>query len=360
MSASPALFAPRSGSGGGVRAAIMSVLERIAPLRLAAKWDNVGLLVDGPMELLPQPLSAAGANGAAAAGAEAAPPFRVMLTNDVTLSVLEEALAARVQLLVSYHPTPFTALRRFDESGGVAARVVLAAARGGLAVYSPHTALDCAPGGLNDKLLGGLLEQLGFPAAWGPCASRAPAAPLAGGAITPAADKADAEAGAGDGRWVSGLTAAAAATADAQRCAVTLTDVVAAVKAHLRVSHVLVALPRTPIGPDAAAARAASEHVVDSIAVAAGSGASVFGARTFDVLVTGEMSHHEVLAATARGAAVILTRHSASERFYLPTLAQALRDGWARESAATIAVAGALPAIDVCLAATDAEPLLFM
>ena len=39
-----------------------------------------------------------------------------------------------------------------------------------------------------------------------------------------------------------------------------------------------------------------------------------------DVLLTGEMSHHEVLAANAEGKHVILSDHSNTERGYLPVL----------------------------------------
>jgi putative NIF3 family GTP cyclohydrolase 1 type 2 len=54
--------------------AALAALERLAPARLAAKWDNVGLLVD----------HAERAEGDV---------FRVLLTNDLTLPVVREALA---------------------------------------------------------------------------------------------------------------------------------------------------------------------------------------------------------------------------------------------------------------------------
>ena len=54
--------------------AVLSALERQAPLRLAARWDNVGLLVDHA-----EPFAGA--------------TFRVLLTNDLTLPVVREAVA---------------------------------------------------------------------------------------------------------------------------------------------------------------------------------------------------------------------------------------------------------------------------
>jgi len=44
-----------------------------------------------------------------------------------------------------------------------------------------------------------------------------------------------------------------------------------------------------------------------------------------DVYFTGEMSHHEVLAAVASGRNVILCGHTNTERGYLPVLATNLR-----------------------------------
>ena len=70
---------------------LLEALEAIAPLRLAAAWDNVGLLIE--------PISLERAH-------------RILLTIDLTPSVLEEAVAAAAQLIVTYHPSPL-AFNRF-------------------------------------------------------------------------------------------------------------------------------------------------------------------------------------------------------------------------------------------------------
>jgi hypothetical protein len=80
-------------------------------------------------------------------------------------------------------------------------------------------------------------------------------------------------------------------------------------------------------------------------AVSAGSGGSVLGkAGEYDLHLTGELSHHAVLACLARGTSVILCEHSSSERGYLPTLARRLTEL-------------ARGAIEVLLADNDREPL---
>lgn len=74
------------------------------------------------------------------------------------------------------------------------------------------------------------------------------------------------------------------------------------------------------------------QSLIDSLAVCAGSGGSLFGeidGPLPSLLLTGEMSHHQVLAAQAGGSTVILTEHSNCERPYLreiftPKLSDAL------------------------------------
>ena len=104
---------------------LVDAMERIAPAAYAARWDNVGLLV----------------------GDASRPVERVLLTIDLTRAVLEEAVRTGCSAVVSYHPPIFEAQKRF-----VAGSVAFEAARAGIAIYSPHTALDVADGGTNDVL----------------------------------------------------------------------------------------------------------------------------------------------------------------------------------------------------------------
>lgn len=103
----------------------VAALEAIAPTKHAESWDNVGLLV-GDAE---QPIHGA------------------LLTIDYTPEVAEEAKQKRADLVVSYHPPIFEALKRIT-----APSLIHDAIRRGLAIYSPHTALDVAPNGTNDML----------------------------------------------------------------------------------------------------------------------------------------------------------------------------------------------------------------
>lgn len=104
---------------------VIKVLEALAPTRLAEEWDNVGLLAGDPE----QPIS------------------RALLTIDYTRAVAAEAERQGRELVVSYHPPLFRPLKRL-----LASDLVFQAVRRGMALYSPHTALDVAPGGTNDVL----------------------------------------------------------------------------------------------------------------------------------------------------------------------------------------------------------------
>jgi dinuclear metal center YbgI/SA1388 family protein len=112
---------------------VISVLEGIAPIRYAESWDNVGLLL----------------------GSGDRPVTRVLLTIDLTEDVLDEAIAAGTDLLVAYHPPIFDPLTRVTDASEKQ-RIILRAAREDITIYSPHTALDSAPDGLNDWLVRGL------------------------------------------------------------------------------------------------------------------------------------------------------------------------------------------------------------
>lgn len=75
----------------------------------------------------------------------------------------------------------------------------------------------------------------------------------------------------------------------------------------------------------------ASNELVSSIAICAGSGGSTLANVSADVYLTGEMSHHEVLEAVSKGSSVILCEHTNTERGYLsevlkPKLLQLLGD----------------------------------
>ena len=105
-------------------------MELIAPTAFAQEWDNVGLLAGDP----------------------AAAIHRVLLCIDLTHAVIDEAIRKRIELVLAYHPPIFRPIvtLRADSTGTDA--LVFRCVEEGIAIYSTHTALDAADGGTNDVI----------------------------------------------------------------------------------------------------------------------------------------------------------------------------------------------------------------
>ena len=109
--------------------AALQALEALAPKRLAADWDNVGLLIRGTRECA-----------------------SILCAIDCTTAVVDEVIERDADMLIAYHPPIFGGIKRLD--GGTARNTsILRLVRAGVHVYSPHTALDAQVGGVNDWLL---------------------------------------------------------------------------------------------------------------------------------------------------------------------------------------------------------------
>lgn len=237
--------------------AFVRLLESFAPPALTEPWDNTGLLLEPRRD---------------------ADIRKVLLTIDLTAAVAREARAARVDAVVAYHPPLFHAVKRLTHANPMQS-ALLDLATAGIAVYSPHTALDAAPGGVNDWL-----------------------ASLAGeGALEPIPRLGEE----GAPRPGSGRRNILAEE-------VPVTGIVERMADALGTDYLRVALAVG--GP----------MQIRSVAVCAGSGASALRGAEADVWITGEMSHHDVLAATAAGVHVILSEHTRTERGYLPVLKERL------------------------------------
>jgi len=110
-------------------ASVVDALHRMAPLRLAAEWDAVGLLVGGRRPDV----------------------ARVLCCLSLTPEVAAEAVRERADLVVTHHPVPFRPVPRIT-ADSTTGRVLLECIGAGVAIYSPHTAWDSAAGGINDQL----------------------------------------------------------------------------------------------------------------------------------------------------------------------------------------------------------------
>ena len=225
---------------------IIALLNNIAPLELAADWDNVGLLLE------PKPDASI---------------KRVLLSVDLTQSVIEEAIKKKVNLILCYHPILFKPVQSLCMSSPFDRNLLLLIQKK-IALYSPHTALDHVIGGVNDWLIDGCgVGEVTF--------------------INPSKDQLS-----GAGRMLS------------LNRAVSINTLCKRIKSHLHTPYLRVA-------PGAS-------NNIRTIACCAGAGASVLTDVQADCYLTGEMSHHDVLAAQATGSTVILSEHTHTERGFLP------------------------------------------
>jgi dinuclear metal center YbgI/SA1388 family protein len=114
---------------------ITTVLENFAPLATQEAYDNAGLITGSPE------MEATGA----------------LLCVDVTEAVLDEAVAAGVNLVIAHHPIIFLPLKSLAKGTNVD-RVVAKAVKNDIAIYACHTNLDRAPHGMGFALA----RQLGL------------------------------------------------------------------------------------------------------------------------------------------------------------------------------------------------------
>ena len=75
----------------------------------------------------------------------------VLLTTDITESVVAEAMERGCQLIISHHPLLFHGLKQVCGQTPQA-RVVEMAIKHNIAIYSAHTSLDSVIGGINTRL----------------------------------------------------------------------------------------------------------------------------------------------------------------------------------------------------------------
>lgn len=221
---------------------------------------------------------------------------KILLTIDLTESVADEAIATKSELIIAYHPILFRPTNRLNADNAYD-RTVMKLVQKNIAVYSPHTALDAVIGGVNDWLADGVGE----------------------GEVSVLQPIENSEAG--QGRLVE-LTRP-----------VKFKTLVQRIKKHLGLKTVRIAT-------------ATEDAPIQTVALCAGAGTDAFNGIQADCYLTGEMSHHNVLAATLNGAHVILCEHTNTERGYLPIFRKILRKALGNS-------------IDISVSEIDSDPIKF-
>ncbi|KXT01741.1 hypothetical protein AC578_2736 [Pseudocercospora eumusae] len=315
--ASPAVASPYS-------RAVVNAMRKLYPEALADKsFDNTGLLLEAPFDPLRRQMNS------------------VLLTIDLTKAVVDEAIERQDSIIIAYHPIIFRGLKSLT-LGDTQQQSLLRLAAEGISVYSPHTAVDCARGGLGDWL-----------------------ADIVTGTPTDPAELEGLEDGGSEPSPEKGAPAEAPAADDAKRPTYMLQHHPSQLSLRERAlnlgnhQHKRYPITKTSVEgyPGAGMGRIirlaapvplidiidriglgmgqpkgfqlavpqgkqASDISISSIALCAGSGGGLFSqaeknGEDVDLYFTGELSHHEALAAIEKGKSVICLFHSNTERGFL-------------------------------------------
>ena len=112
---------------------ILSYLDTLAPRSMKMDWDNVGLLC----------------------GSRRSQVTKLLVALDPFEGVCQEAAAWGAELIVTHHPLIFQALKSITDETSIGRSIQLLC-REGISAINAHTNLDCAPGGVNDRLAAAL------------------------------------------------------------------------------------------------------------------------------------------------------------------------------------------------------------
>ncbi|KAK1147685.1 hypothetical protein N8T08_001030 [Aspergillus melleus] len=298
--------------------AVVSSMRNLYPESLAEKsFDNTGLLLEAPFNH------------------ERRQRNSVLLAIDLTKAVADEAIARKDSVVVAYHPIIFRGLKSLTLNDSQQ-QSLLRLAQAGISVYSPHTAVDATPGGMADWLCDIVTGAIAPSTDSKPSIQKSssthysqPVFPQPG-TVRPAsaqphvrttihpspAPVPEGMESAGMGRLV---------TFDTPQPLTAVVDRIAQGTGH-------------PGGIPIAIPQSASVETmkIRTVGVCPGSGSSVLlkaPGGIPDLLFTGELSHHEALAAIERGSVVVALAHSNTERGYLHAvmrekLADAVQKEW--------------------------------
>ncbi len=109
---------------------VIRKIEEFAPLETMQKWDNSGWQINLGIE----------------------DTNKILLALDVTNSTVDEAIAKKCDMIISHHPIFFSPIKEINTP------YIIKAIQNNIQVYSAHTNLDIAQGGVSEYLA----EKCGF------------------------------------------------------------------------------------------------------------------------------------------------------------------------------------------------------
>ena len=108
---------------------VTKYLEKIAPLHLQESYDNSGLQVGDYKSVVKG----------------------VLVSLDVTMEVIDDAINKQCNLIVAHHPIIFGEIKNVTKSSLIGS-IVFKAIKNNINIYAIHTNLDNVPNGVNSKI----------------------------------------------------------------------------------------------------------------------------------------------------------------------------------------------------------------
>lgn len=103
---------------------IIEIIETIAPAQDACEWDNVGLMIGSPDNEI----------------------SKIVISLDFDDNAVEYAVNHKADLIITHHPAIFKPLKNITD------QCIIKAIKNDISVFSAHTNLDAAIGGVNFAL----------------------------------------------------------------------------------------------------------------------------------------------------------------------------------------------------------------
>ena len=114
---------------------IIRIIEDFAPLSIQEGWDNSGLCIGSPEDVVSS----------------------VLLGLDCTPELVDEAIACGADMIVTHHPLIFSGLKKISPDNPVG-EAVMKAIKAGISIYSAHTSADKVIAGVS----GAMAARLGL------------------------------------------------------------------------------------------------------------------------------------------------------------------------------------------------------
>ena len=114
---------------------IIRVIEEFAPLSIQEGWDNSGLCIGSPEDVVSS----------------------VLLGLDCTPELVDEAIACGADMIVTHHPLIFQGLKKISPEDPVG-EAVMKAIKAGISIYAAHTSADKVIAGVS----GAMAAKLGL------------------------------------------------------------------------------------------------------------------------------------------------------------------------------------------------------